>query len=50
MPQYLGGAEDYHWGNAGYYTPEACDDQSPGCIKDMWQNQFPGTEVIDEIY
>ena len=55
--QYLGGAEDYHWGNTGFYMMAdgtssvlKCDATSPNCTKDMWMNQNPATELVDDIY
>eukprot|EP01045_Picozoa_sp_COSAG04_P011598 COSAG04_NODE_751_length_10585_cov_8.084970_3_plen_71_part_00 len=27
-----------------------CDATSPNCTKDMWMNQNPATELVDDIY
>ena len=33
---YLGGAEDYHWGNEPYMTQAHCAATGFTCQKDMW--------------
>eukprot|EP00935_MAST-01C_sp_MAST-1C-sp1_P000143 g143.t1 len=45
---YLNAAEDYHFGNAGYYQTKQCSDAN--CSKDMWHNHGPGADIVDQIY
>ena len=48
--QYLEAAEDYHWGNVGGQGPEHCFVNASTCQKDMWHNELPGYDVVDEIF
>ena len=51
---YLGGAEDYHWGNQANQGVDQgsnhCSATARSCPKDMWHNQSPGIDIVDEIY
>ena len=48
---YLAAAEDYHFGNAGYYDFCKCTAAgSKSCSKDMWHDHEPAVDIVDEMY